>query len=138
MGATGTITAGLACKHCPAVTNSPEDVARAEGWRTFKGLSVTGKVLDDTVCPGCAGTAKDDETAAAVKSWRVRCTTCDWSSEDDRDDDDGEVWDAKAAKEMADWHECEKQVEIAPPTGDVWSSTYRVNDDGSIKPPQAL
>ena len=132
---TPTITRVLiACKHCAASTRSSMDVARAEGWRFFQGKSVTGKDLDDTVCPACAGTANDDDSAAATKSWRVTCSTCDWSTEDDRDDD-GEILDAKAAKSMADFHECEKQVQIAPPSGDKWYDPFYVNDDGSIRKP---
>jgi hypothetical protein len=68
----------LVCKHCGNHSRSSMDVARADGWRTFSGVSMTGKPLDDVVCPSCAGTAKPGE-----EGWSVRCLTCDWEWEDE-------------------------------------------------------
>ena len=56
----------IRCKHCPSTTSSSPDAARMLGWRLFKGLSQTGKELDDVVCPGCAGTT----TTIASPRWR--------------------------------------------------------------------
>jgi len=120
----------IQCKHCAASTWSSRDVARLAGWRMFKGTSVTGKELDDVACPRCAGTANPD----AKLGWRVRCDTCDWSSEEDGDDD---PYTAKDAKQAARYHECEPRVEIAPPAGDQWYDPLYVNDDGTLREPRS-
>jgi len=109
------------CKHCPASTRSSEDVARLAGWRWFKGLSQTGKPLDDVCCPACSGA--DVEPAAA--SWSVRCDGCNWELEDDPFDDP-EPLDAKGALSIAHDHECEPVMEIRAPGGE-WRSVDDYN-----------
>jgi hypothetical protein len=115
----------IQCKHCVASTRSSLDVARAAGWRMFTGVSVTGKPLDDVVCPACAGTADPED---APQGWRVRCNTCDWEYEDD---DDGPLSPAEA-RQMAYDHECEPEVRLAPPSGDRWYLTYELDRAGNI------
>jgi hypothetical protein len=112
------------CKHCVASTSSSLDVARVAGWRFFTGKSQTGKDLDDTVCPSCAGFPKTPETG-----WRVGCHTCDWVWQDEYNE--GPLA-PKEAKGMANDHECEPDVWIAPPSGDRKFQSYEVNDDGSL------
>jgi hypothetical protein len=62
-------------------------------------------------------------------SWSVRCNTCDWEWEDEYDEG---LPDAKAAKRLADDHECEPSVEIKAPGSDSWHATWVVNNDGTI------
>jgi rubredoxin len=88
-------------------------VARADGWRYFKGKSVTGKDLDDVICPACAGTAKP-EPDGLEKSWRVRCETCDWSYDEGWEPGDDLIVDARDAKSVADDHRCQRVLRIAP------------------------
>lgn len=45
----------IACHYCPEITFLTEEGARFEGWRIFKGVSLTGKRLDDVICPNCSG-----------------------------------------------------------------------------------
>ena len=115
------------CKHCPAVTCSTFDAARMLGWRFFTGKSVTGKEINDVVCPACAGNAEPPEKKP---TWRVGCRTCDWEWEDEYDEG---ALTAKDAKHMANDHECEPDVWIAPPSGDAKYDPYKVNDDGSLR-----
>lgn len=114
----------LQCRHCRRSTGNSADFARAAGWRTFKGASLTGKPLDDVICPWCAGTAEPE------LSWKVRCNTCDWESAEDEDD---EALDARDAKHLADDHRCEPWLEIQAPNSDVWLPPRSVNNDGSIR-----
>lgn len=120
----------LQCKHCPTKTHSTEDVARHIGWRIWRGTTIGGKDAEDVVCPVCAGNAEPPEKEAP--GWRVRCNTCDWEREDEYDE--GPLT-PKEAKYMARDHECEPQVEIAPPTGDTWYADWQVKDDGSLHEP---
>jgi hypothetical protein len=119
----------IRCKHCPSTTASSPDAARMLGWRMFKGVSQTGKPLDDVVCPGCAGTTPITEDKPASPSWRVRCNTCYWEWEDEFDE--GPL-SPKDAKSMAHDHECEPEVEIAPPSGEKWFHPYDVSDEGVV------
>lgn len=119
--------AEIKCKHCLRVTHSSRDGARVEGWRMFAGTSITGKALNDVVCPKCAGTGPQPD---AEPSWRVRCNTCDWEWEDEWDE--GPL-SAEQAKRMADDHECEPSVEIGPPGNNDWYHPYLVNKDGSLR-----
>lgn len=123
-----TVYKPIKCKHCPTTTTTSVDVARVLGWRFFQGQSVTGKPLDDDVCPACAGTAAPPE--APKPSWRVGCHTCDWVWEDEYNE--GPL-DPEQAKRMADDHECEPEVWVGPPTGDERYAPWQVNKDGSIK-----
>jgi hypothetical protein len=117
----------IECKHCPSSTYNSVDVARISGWRMFTGKSLTGKPLDDVVCPKCAGT---ERPADEEPSWSVRCNTCDWVWEDEYGE--GPL-DARAARNLASDHECEPWVEIAPPNSEQWISPNNVNDDGSLR-----
>jgi hypothetical protein len=121
------MAAKIRCKHCPRSTYSSLDVARISGWRLFTGVSLTGKQLDDVVCPACAGTEppKDEQP-----SWSVRCRTCDWVYEDDFDE--GPL-SAREARQLALDHHCEPWVEIAAPNSDQWMSPRSVNEDGSLR-----
>jgi hypothetical protein len=101
----------LACKHCNRRTYSSRDVARAEGWRTFQGKSVTGKDLDDVICPICSGTATPVD---AGEVWTVGCSTCDWVS---TEDDDEPILDAPDAMAVATDHRCQPKVYIVDPQG---------------------
>lgn len=128
-----TITRGpIACKHCPASTRSALDVARLEGWRLFKGTSVTGKDLDDVVCPACAGTAKP-QPDGVEQSWRVRCETCDWDYAEDWEPGD-DVLTAVEARELGHEHTCARQIRLAPPSGDKWYKLDDLSKDGTLRP----
>lgn len=116
----------IRCKHCARSTASSASIARHLGWRMFSGVSLTGKPLEDVVCPWCAGTAPESEL---VPTWRVRCRTCDW--EYDHEDGEGPL-DAKAAKQLARDHQCEPWIEIGPPNDDRWLPERSVNNDGSL------
>lgn len=113
----------IICKHCPASTGSSADVARAAGWRMFKGESITGKPIDDVVCPACAGTAEPPP-----REWQVRCTTCDWDS------DDGEepIRSGREAMDVARYHECESWIEVQRPGGE-WLALAAYNRDGELR-----
>jgi hypothetical protein len=116
----------IRCKHCDQSTRSSLDVARMDGWRLFKGVSLTGKPLNDVVCPRCADTAKPPNPEP---TWSVRCNTCDWEWEDEYGE--GPLG-AKEAKRMADDHECDPEMEIQSPDGG-WHKPWSVNGDGSLK-----
>lgn len=45
----------LACSHCDASTELPEDGARHIGWRIFRGNNQLGDPLTDVSCPTCSG-----------------------------------------------------------------------------------
>jgi hypothetical protein len=111
-----------------------EQGARAVGWRMFSGVSVTGKPLDDVVCPRCAGTAQDDQEP----SWRVRCTTCEWQSDDDEDVTEEGPLTAQVAKELAADHRCWPQMEIAPPDTDDWYPPSEVTNGGGLLRPKTV
>lgn len=65
--------------------------------------------------------------------WQIRCNTCDW--EYDPEDEWGDIpIDAKAAKRIADDHECEPWVEIRSPGDGSWRRPSRFNDDGTVRP----
>ena len=116
----------IRCKHCSRSTASSAAIARHLGWRMFSGFSLTGKPLNDVVCPWCAGTVPESD---AEPTWRVRCRTCDWEYDDE--DGDGPL-DAKAAKQLARDHHCEPWIEIGPPNDDRWFPERSVNNDGSL------
>lgn len=99
----------ISCKHCSRTTASSPDVARMLGWRMFTGTSVTGKAIDDVVCPYCAGTkdVKDEP------SWQVGCYTCDWEWWPE-EGDEGPLTE-KDAEMLAREHECEKDTWVKPP-----------------------
>lgn len=124
------VVAVVTCKHCPRMYRGNEEGARFLGWRIFKGASVTGKPLDDTACPVCAGTATDPEP---LFSWRVRCNTCHWESEEDEDVDMAEPLDGKAARYLASNHECEPWIEVQPPGSETWYPRNYLNRDGSLR-----
>jgi hypothetical protein len=117
------LTPNLICKHCGAYTRSTPDVAR-----------LTGKPLNDVVCPACSGNGKPEEKQGP--GWLVRCNTCDWQSDDDGDDpwDEGPV-DAKRAMDLARYHECEKEVEVKPPWDVAWHSERDFDHDGQPRKP---
>jgi hypothetical protein len=125
----------IRCKHCPSTTRSTNDAARMLGWRMFQGVSQTGKLLDDVVCPSCAGTARVPDVP---ETWSVRCATCDWSSEDG-DPDDYEAMSAKDAVACGHDHECEPWIELkSPAEGAKWTPIEAFNRDGSLRrPPDA-
>jgi hypothetical protein len=121
----------IRCKHCPRSTWSSLDVARVEGWRMYKGVSVTGKEIDDVACPSCAGTAAPPGKPAP--SWRARCRTCDWDSDEDAEEAGEGPLTARDAKYLARGHHCEPWIEISPPgTDERWLPPRMVNDDGSL------
>lgn len=101
----------LRCKHCTRSTRSDAEVARLAGWRMFKGLSVTGKPIDDVICPICAGTSTPVE---AGEVWTVGCKTCDWVSTEDEDEPIEEAADAMA---VAIDHRCEPDIYLVDPDG---------------------
>lgn len=45
----------IECNHCFNITFLTEPGARSIGWRFYNGLSLTGKVLNDVICPECSG-----------------------------------------------------------------------------------
>jgi hypothetical protein len=97
----------LACKHCTNSTGMNETSARANGWRIWRGTTQGGSYGEDVICPRCAGTTNEPPP-----SWRVGCHTCDWEHEDEYDE--GPL-DEKAAKRVADDHECEPSPWVKPP-----------------------
>jgi hypothetical protein len=82
-------------------------VLRVQGWRLYSGPSQTGKPLDVTLCPWCAGTATGPEP-----SWRVGCDTCWWEYEPF---DGEEPITQKEAQRIADDHECEPDTWVKAP-----------------------
>ncbi len=122
----------IRCKHCTSTTMLGETAARVYGWRLFSGVSQTGKAFDDVACPVCAGTAKDPVSAA---SWSVRCTTCDWSSDEGNvDEDDMEILGAQAAVMLGKDHECEPDIQLRKPAaGAKWLPIDDFNRDGSLR-----
>jgi hypothetical protein len=125
--------AGFQCKHCPSFTRSNEAGARMAGWRTYQGVSVTGKPLDDVVCPACAGTAEPE-----APTWRVHCITCDWDAAEEGWDSDDEPLNALDAKMLAASHRCYAQVEIGPPGSSDWYHPNDVTDSGGLKRPKVV
>jgi hypothetical protein len=118
----------IQCKHCPMATASSIDVARTVGWRMWSGLTQAGQYAEDVVCPRCAGTARDDQQQP---SWRVRCTTCEWQSDDDEIPDDGPLT-ADGAKQLAADHHCWSHLEISPPDTDDWYRPGEVTSSGAL------
>ncbi len=57
----------LQCDGCPARLDYPgpraivTSAARAHGWHVFKGLSLTGKELDQALCEDCVGSSRARE-----------------------------------------------------------------------------
>jgi len=116
----------IQCKYCPRSTFSTYDAARMLGWRMFRGVSQTGKPLDDVICPSCAGT----RPPAPAETWAVRCTTCDWSTEDDPDDYEP-VGTAADAVATGRGHECEPLIELKAPKDTHWVDVAAFNRDGT-------
>ena len=56
------------------MTRLTEAGARNMGWRFFRGLSQTGKPLDDVICPVCSDRGPEPD----VPSWDIRCRACGW------------------------------------------------------------
>jgi hypothetical protein len=61
--------------------------------------------------------------------WLIRCATCDWEYDPDFEHDDDIPADAKAAKRIADDHECEPWVEIQAPGDTVWQSPNSFDEE---------
>lgn len=68
----------IRCHYCPRFTYAPEAGARFSGWRFYRGLSVTGKKLDDVICPSCSDRGKEVE----IPTWDIRCNRCHWQFTD--------------------------------------------------------
>lgn len=68
----------IRCHYCPRFTNVDEAGARFSGWRLFRGLSITGKQLDDAICPSCSGRGP----GADIPTWDIRCRHCRWQFTD--------------------------------------------------------
>lgn len=95
------------CQRCSRESRSSSSVLRVQGWRLFVGESMTGKPLDVTLCPWCAGTTSEPEP-----SWRVGCDTCFWEYEPDEGED---PISKKDAEQIADDHECEPDTWVKAP-----------------------
>lgn len=117
------------CKHCGASTLSSDDVARLHGWRWYRGESITGKQIEDVICPVCAGLAEPELPPA----WSVGCRTCDWQYEPDTDDD--EIRDGRRAVDVAHDHDCEPEVWIVMPGDSKEYRPYDFNRDGTLYRP---
>lgn len=48
------------------------------GWRIFEGLSLTGKPMEDVMCPVHSGCGSDPGLPTAADSWDVSCMNCYW------------------------------------------------------------
>lgn len=131
------VPSGLAVGAGQCAAHIAEAVERATGfgidWTADKALVVEAvkaagvpNVLG--VAPFCRGHCVGD--GPQPPSWSVRCHTCDWWW--DEEEDEGPL-DAKAAKSMARDHECEPEVQIAPPDSERWVDPFWVNDDGTIR-----
>ena len=118
------------CKHCGASSLSSDDVARLQGWRWYRGESITGKPIEDVVCPACAGFADPE----AAKVWTVGCRTCHWQYEPFEDDD--EIRSGVRAVDLAHDHDCEPDVYITMPNDPTEYEPYDFNRDGTLRRPK--
>lgn len=107
----------IRCNHCTRTTRSSETVARLQGWRFFSGLSQTGKQLDTVLCPVHSGQGTED---TYVATWIVRCSICNWDTEEDKDQYDPLILTAYEAKMAAGYHTCEPLFEFIRPDGRVF------------------
>lgn len=110
MAATGRI----ACKYCHRSTILTEAGARANGWRFYKGPSLTGKMLDDVICPVCTGEAKPEPEN--IPSWIVECA-CEWTSHENWQPGDVPILTAYEAEQVARNHRCEPEFRFISPEG---------------------
>ena len=112
----------IKCHHCPRTTSVSEVSARLSGWRFYKGPSLTGKELDDVICPVCTGAIPPQEL---VPSWNMQCRYCDWSPADERELGDEPILTAYEASIVAAGHRCKPMFLFIDPSG----KQYRNNDE---------
>lgn len=118
-------TGRISCHHCPRTTKSSEAGARHLGWRFFKGLSLTGKPLDDVICPVCTG--QDAPEPDEIPSWIVECA-CEWSSYEAWEPGDTPILTAYEAKRVAQTHRCAPEFTFISPSGQrfhEWDKQFR-------------
>lgn len=102
------------------------------------GAALRAKVIDI----GHAVTAEIDYSCRLracgqpdAPAWGVRCTTCNWAWSDENDE--GPL-DGKTAKDIADEHECDPNVQIMVPASggepERWVTPSDVSMDGELRP----
>lgn len=116
----------IACKHCAATTRLDRERARAAGWRMYHGPSITGKLLDDVICPACTGEKKPEEVGV---TWLVRCNTCDWATGDEPEEP---ITSYHVARQQASYHDCEPEIELRPPGHEEWYGEFDFDCNGKL------
>lgn len=104
----------IKCSHCARKTSLTEAGARVAGWRIYRGQSMTGKDINDVLCPVHAGTG---DMAEPIPTWHVFCRNCDWSTEEDPYPEDPPILTAYEATRVAKDHVCEPAFIYIDPEG---------------------
>lgn len=112
----------IRCKHCPRHTMMSEEAARFAGWRFYSGPSLTGKELNDVICPVCTGAVAP---VTEVPTWVVECS-CDWSSQDDLEPGESPILTAWEAERVSRDHRCEPMFTFITPEGVRYSERNKV------------
>jgi hypothetical protein len=93
-------------------------------------IKATALMVDIRAVLGAQGCPKwkADCSEPDQPGWDVRCHTCGWQWEDDNEEG---PMDAKRARDLADDHECEPEVQVCPPGETRWMPPHYINRDGT-------